>query len=89
MATGDNGVVMFGSAGDEYESPGVRAGIPGSLYVRVADPDTHAARARAAGARIVTEPIDRPWGDREYGARDLEGHLWVFWARGLSEPRDP
>ena len=51
----------------------------------VEDPDAHAARARGAGARIVVEPVDRPWGDREYAAEDLEGHRWVFWARHAGE----
>lgn len=81
MATGEDGVIMFGSPGDEYESPRRRSRLTSSLYVRVDDPDGHAERARRAGARVVVEPIDRPWGDREYAAEDLEGHRWVFWAR--------
>ena len=28
MATGDNGVIMFGSPGDEYESPRARSRVP-------------------------------------------------------------
>jgi uncharacterized glyoxalase superfamily protein PhnB len=39
---------------------------------------TRPARAVAAGAEIVEEPVDQPYGVREYGARDLEGHLWYF-----------
>ncbi len=27
---------------------------------------------------IVYEPIDQPYGYREYSARDIEGHLWSF-----------
>jgi hypothetical protein len=30
------------------------------------------------GAQIDTEPVDQPYGQREYGARDLEGHRWWF-----------
>jgi uncharacterized glyoxalase superfamily protein PhnB len=42
------------------------------------DVDAHCARARGAGAAIVREPKDEPWGDRRYRALDLEGHLWSF-----------
>jgi MerR family transcriptional regulator, thiopeptide resistance regulator len=31
-----------------------------------------------AGAQIVEEPLDQPYGIREYGARDPEGQLWYF-----------
>lgn len=48
------------------------------LVVHVPDVDAHYARAQASGARIDNEPIDRPYGQREYGARDMEGHRWWF-----------
>ena len=47
-------------------------------YVYVADPDTHHARAAAAGAEIVQAPRVAPHGSREYTARDLEGNEWYF-----------
>lgn len=40
--------------------------------------DDHCSRARLAGAEIVTEPYDTPYGAREYTCRDLEGHIWCF-----------
>jgi uncharacterized glyoxalase superfamily protein PhnB len=46
--------------------------------VLVDDVDSHHQHARAAGARIDSEPTDQPYGRREYGARDLEGHRWWF-----------
>jgi MerR family transcriptional regulator, thiopeptide resistance regulator len=46
--------------------------------VQVDDVDAHFQLARAAGARIDSEPVDQPYGQREYGARDLEGHCWWF-----------
>ncbi len=49
-----------------------------SLAVHVDDVDAHCARARAAGAEVVHEPMDQPYGYREYSVRDLEGHLWSF-----------
>ncbi len=48
------------------------------LVVHVSDVDAHFARARAAGARIQYEPTNQPYGQREYEARDLEGHRWWF-----------
>ena len=48
------------------------------LFVHVDDVDAHYERARAAGALIDSQPVDQPYGQREYGARDPEGHRWWF-----------
>jgi PhnB protein len=64
------GLIMLGSAPED--------GLGFSIYVYVEDLDTHYARARAAGAEIVRPLGDTSYGTREYGARDLEGHLWFF-----------
>jgi MerR family transcriptional regulator, thiopeptide resistance regulator len=48
------------------------------LVVHIDDVDAHYERARAAGARIDSKPVDQPYGQREYGARDPEGHRWWF-----------
>ena len=48
------------------------------IVVFVSDVDAHFTRAREAGARIDSEPTDQPYGQREYGARDPEGHRWWF-----------
>ncbi len=50
----------------------------GGLVVHVDDVDAHYHRARGAGARVDGEPQSQPYGQREYGARDLEGHRWWF-----------
>jgi len=44
------------------------------------DPDRHCAQARAAGAQIIDEPEDKPYGEnvRIYVARDPEGYVWSF-----------
>jgi uncharacterized glyoxalase superfamily protein PhnB len=64
-----NGMVMLGEA---------ETAQGGGVYVVVADPDEHCARAREAGAEIVREPNDTDYGSREYGARDPEGLAWHF-----------
>ncbi|MDX8468093.1 VOC family protein [Mesorhizobium sp. VK23B] len=50
-----------------------------SVYIRLReDLDAHCEKARAAGAEIVEEPIDHFYGERQYRARDPEGHVWTF-----------
>ncbi|HEY4373617.1 MAG TPA: VOC family protein [Burkholderiales bacterium] len=49
-----------------------------ALMVRVGDLDGHYARTRAAGAAILREPADYPYGERQYTARDIGGHVWTF-----------
>ena len=70
-------VVMIGSPGEDFRGPG-EVGHTVHVYVYVDDADAHCARARAAGAEIVTEPETAPYGDRRYAARDPEGHHWWF-----------
>jgi uncharacterized glyoxalase superfamily protein PhnB len=48
------------------------------IYVTAPDPDALCDRARAAGAEITREPVDQPYGSREFGAHDLEGNMWSF-----------
>jgi uncharacterized glyoxalase superfamily protein PhnB len=49
-----------------------------SVVVRVDDVDAHCARARAHGARILMEPTDFEYGERQYAAADPAGHRWTF-----------
>ena len=66
------------TAEHQLASPAVANMRGGGLVVHVDDVDAHHGRARAAGAHILSEPVDQPYGQREYGARDVEGHLWWF-----------
>ena len=59
-------------------SPRSYGGTPVHLYVYVDDIDAHWMHAREAGAEIVEEPADQPYGERRYHARDPEGHSWYF-----------
>jgi uncharacterized glyoxalase superfamily protein PhnB len=49
-----------------------------SVTVRVADARAHCERARAQGARILMEPTDFEFGERQYNAEDFAGHQWTF-----------
>ena len=40
--------------------------------------NAHCERARSHGARIIMEPIDFEYGERQYTAEDLAGHRWTF-----------
>ena len=66
------------AAEHEVGSPLRGAAESSGLVVFVDDVDQHFRRAAAAGARIDSEPVDQPYGQREYGARDPEGHRWWF-----------
>jgi uncharacterized glyoxalase superfamily protein PhnB len=48
------------------------------VTVRVDDVDAHCARARQHGARILMEPTDFEYGERQYSVADLAGHDWTF-----------
>jgi uncharacterized glyoxalase superfamily protein PhnB len=81
------GLVMVASPREGWASPrSVGGANTQSLFVYVDDVDAHCARARAAGARILTEPSNRDygadaWEDRTYEAMDPEGHRWWFGQR--------
>jgi uncharacterized glyoxalase superfamily protein PhnB len=62
----------------EMASPRTMDAQSGGLVVHVDDVDAHFEHARAAGARIDSEPTDQEYGQREYGVRDTEGHRWWF-----------
>ena len=49
-----------------------------SVVVRVDDASAHCERAKANGARIIMEPRDFEYGERQYTAEDPAGHQWTF-----------
>jgi uncharacterized glyoxalase superfamily protein PhnB len=55
------------------------ASVAGSrVMVPVTDVDAHYARAKAAGAHVLSEPTTYPYGERQYSVRDIGGHRWTF-----------
>jgi uncharacterized glyoxalase superfamily protein PhnB len=60
-------------------TPGLPTGrCSHSIMVRVTDVDAHAERAAREGARIINEPTDYPYGERQYSVEDFAGHQWTF-----------
>ena len=50
-------------------------GALNGVHFHAADLDTAFEKVRAAGAEIVQEPDDRPWGVRDAAVRDPAGNL--------------
>ena len=48
----------------------------GSVYVYVADVDATCARAVALGARVIAQPEDKPYAERQCGFTDAGGNTW-------------
>ena len=84
------GLVMLASPTPDYQSPrrhrevcaqaGKWLSVPwiiDGVLVYVTELDRHFARAKAAGATILSEIEDGPPA-RRYRAEDLEGHRWFF-----------
>lgn len=62
-----------------FKTPAEAGGITMCVCAVIDDPDAHYARAKAAGADIVTEPHDNVgYPGRSYNARDPEGNDWDF-----------
>jgi uncharacterized glyoxalase superfamily protein PhnB len=76
LSVGD-GAVIVGDVRQDRRPP--RAGeVTHSVMVRVEDAREHCEQSRAHGARIVSEPTDFPFGERQYTAEDPAGHQWTF-----------
>ena len=78
MEIGDGLIGISTAGGHEVLSPKSVGKVTGSLKVYVDDVDSHFARAKAAGAKIVAPIEEGFWGGRYYRAIDLEGHHWEF-----------
>lgn len=59
-------------------APGSIGGSPVILHLSVPDVDAVAARMQAAGATVVFEVRDQPYGERAGRLRDPFGHLWLL-----------
>ncbi len=77
LSFGEDGGLIVGDVRHDRVPP--RAGeATHSVMVRVEDAHGHCERARAGGARILMEPTDFEYGERQYNAEDPWGHQWTF-----------
>ena len=76
LSFGDGGMIVGDVRHDR------RAPRPGeathSVMVRVEDAHAHCEHARTHGAKILMEPTDFEYGERQYTAEDPAGHQWTF-----------
>lgn len=83
------GIVMLGSTKEDayhkdFKSPEDLGGFEtSSVYLVVSNADAAYARAVEAGAVVVRPLQDTPYGSRDFGVKDPEGHSW--WA-GTYDP---
>jgi uncharacterized glyoxalase superfamily protein PhnB len=49
-----------------------------SLLIRITNLDGHYEHSRSRGARILSEPGNYPYGERQYTVEDLIGRRWTF-----------
>lgn len=77
LFAGDQSIWLHPS-GNGYRSPRELGGVSSMIVIGVEDADAHYTYAKEHGADLLKAPVDQPYGVREYGARDLEGHLWYF-----------
>ena len=70
------GAVILAQARPDTSVAGDR--VSHSVLVRVEDATSHFERAKAAGARILMEPTDFEYGERQYAVEDPFGHRWTF-----------
>lgn len=67
---------LNGSPADNDAVAGLVAkGALNGVHFHTDDLDAVFERARAAGAEIVEEPAERPWGTRDFAMRDPSGNL--------------
>jgi MerR family transcriptional regulator, thiopeptide resistance regulator len=78
VRAGDQAIWLHQVASDLGMAPPDSGAVHGGIVVWVDDVDAHCAHARAAGADVRGDPADKPYGQREYEARDPEGHRWWF-----------
>jgi uncharacterized glyoxalase superfamily protein PhnB len=73
---GDGGLIVGDVRHDRVApTPGA---VTHQVMVRVEDARAHCAHARTHGARILMEPTDFEYGERQYTAADPFGHHWTF-----------
>lgn len=76
LSVGDGAVIVADVRRDQR--PPRPGEVTHSVLVRVDDARAHCERARSHGARILMEPTDFEYGERQYAAEDPAGHRWTF-----------
>ncbi|MGI8771752.1 MAG: VOC family protein [Acidobacteriaceae bacterium] len=78
MRIGTGYIELASASRKGFQSPKRLGAASQSLVLLVDDVDAHYRQAHAAGAKVLAEPANQPWGLRQYSAEDPEGHRWEF-----------
>jgi uncharacterized glyoxalase superfamily protein PhnB len=70
--------IMLSGPREGRESPAPLGYGTQMLTMFVPDVETHYARTRQEGAKIVEELQVTIYGEKQYGVEDLDGHRWLF-----------
>ena len=76
LRLGDGALIISDVRGDRR--PPRRGEVTHLVMVRVEDARAHCERVRSHGARILMEPTDFEYGERQYQAEDPCGHQGTF-----------
>lgn len=76
LTIGDGAVIIADVRHDQR--PPRPGEVTHQVMVRVENVKAHCQRAREHGARILMEPTDFEYGERQYTAEDVAGHQWKF-----------
>ncbi len=76
LTIGDGAVIIADVRHDQR--PPRPGEVTHQVMVRVENVKAHCQRAREHGARILMEPTDYEYGERQYTAEDVAGHQWKF-----------
>jgi uncharacterized glyoxalase superfamily protein PhnB len=77
MRIGDDGAVIVADVRHDQQPPQADI-VTHVIKVRVDDVDAQLDRARSHGAKVLREPTDYEYGERECTVEDLAGHRWQF-----------
>jgi uncharacterized glyoxalase superfamily protein PhnB len=76
MRFGDGAVIVADVRRDQ--KPPRTGEVTHLVMVRIDDARAHCERAREHGGRILMEPTDFEYGERQYTVEDPAGHRWTF-----------
>lgn len=76
LLLGDGAVVI--TEGGVHTDESTQVSVRHSLMVRVEDVDAHKVHVEKSGGRILGNLVSYPYGERQYTAQDIGGHLWTF-----------
>jgi uncharacterized glyoxalase superfamily protein PhnB len=71
------GRIYLGQPQSDFRNP-AEVGSTVGIYALVGDVEEHHARASAEGATVTQELNETPFGARQYGCMDPQGHGWYF-----------